>query len=179
MPSAPIKRCTPQQILNRHEAGQVNCEALYTYRGKGLGTHDITIYLQAGTTTQEGVFVAGRPPVEVPRASRMLSDLLPLIYTHASIVVEYYFGRTGFSSEEKLTRTEFVIQTLDVWERFLANSNTVTDAGKKAHDNLIQAMECLKATYTIQELLPIGISLDGFKKYFDPGQENSDGTISN
>jgi hypothetical protein len=110
--------------------------------------------------------------------------MMPAGYDEAFLRVEYYYGIKGFDPEEKLTLREFFIRTLDIWDGMLPkldtphwNKDTSKMGPSKAATDLITAMEVLKDTYMLNELMdtwrsPHGVeynkgNMEDFKALFN------------
>lgn len=175
MPSLQVSRRAPTMIITRGVAEHTECEALYVSTSQRLGTYHVTITLQPGTIIG-GTFVPSiTKAVNLPRTAQKISSFIPLDYNAASLMIEVWYGVGGFDPNERLTRREFVVQTLDIWERMLSQLSDHREEDKQASKEVINAMEALKSTYTISELLdalptPQGdatVTFEQFKAYFD------------
>jgi hypothetical protein len=107
-----------------------------------------------------------------------LGSLFSDRYTECKVIVRYTHGASGLDPDEKLTRQEFIMQTLDIWERLYTGTQYHHKKQSDTETQITTAMEVLKSTYSFQELMPPGLNMETFKAMFATDQENSDGTLA-
>lgn len=166
MPVAPIERAFEPMVISRQMAAEVNAATLYAHTRDRVNSSDVSITIQGGSVSPEGKWQPGST-IRVFENNSTLADLLPSHYQFCSVLVSYILGRRGFDPDENLPRQEFLMQTLDIWERMLT-SLSFSVKSEKSKDAIIAAMELLKGTYTAEELLPSHFGLKKFMDYFDP-----------
>jgi hypothetical protein len=89
-------------------------------------------------------------------------------YTECKIFTKFMTGANGFDSQERLTRLEFVMQTLDIYERMMTEFEAVGKGDSEVAKELVISLEIFKSTYGFHELLPAGLTMNRFKNYFSP-----------
>lgn len=177
MPIVPIVKTMPPMSLDRIGALRVNCEALYLTLIKQVGTEDVEIEVQPGITRDGNWIPYGS--IRVPREPIILANLFSDRYLECKVLVRYTYGLSGMDPNERLTRLEFVWQTLTIWDR-LYESTRVNSyrADNETMTHILAAMEVLKSTYSFQELMQPGLDMETFRAMFAAEKENSDGTIA-
>jgi hypothetical protein len=177
MPIVPIVKTMPPMSLDRIGALRVNCEHLYIALIKQVGTQDVDIEVQPGITRNGEWIPYGS--IRVPREPIILANLFSDRYLECKVLVRYTYGLSGLDPNEKLTRLEFVMQTLDIWDRLYTGAQRQSfKAQSETETQMTAAMEILKSTYSFQELMQPGLDMDTFKAMFEADKENSDGTIA-
>lgn len=160
----PIEKQLQPVILDKATALTINTGKLYELTMNRLGTPHVRITIQMGRTASDKLFLVVGPVIVLPREPKPLTDYFTgSIYSECQLVVQYAYDSGGFDPEEKLTRRDFIMQTLDIWERMLYR----LDYSFLKNEEVIVAMEVLKGTYSLAELLPADCSMEQFKKYFE------------
>lgn len=179
MPIVPITKTLPSISCDRNTASRIDCEDLHLGLIRRVGTTDVEIEVLPGVTNEDGSWTT-YASMRVPKLPVKLTSLFSDRYMECKIVVRYTHGLSGLDPNEKLTRQEFVMQTLDIWERLYAGTQYQYHSNKKtdSENQIAAAMEILKSTYSFQELMPEGLSMDSFKALFDVDKENGDGTVA-
>lgn len=177
MPNIPISHTEAARIITRDVAAKINCESLYLNVAQRTGTYNITITVQPTRTidTPDGQRVISSTGMVLPRSPLPLSNFIPEGWDDIRLIVEYVMNVDGFNPEERMTLREFVIRTLDVWDRMYEQTGSYREEDKEAGAKLITAMEALKGTYSISEMLDTlptaggesKIDINQFKTYFD------------
>jgi hypothetical protein len=168
VPSSP--RREDSFVTTRETALTVDCDTLYYNAIRKAGTLDVTITIQPGREI-EGEWVGGKVLV-VPQDSNVsLGSLISDAYSHCKVTVSYA-PVLALSGDDKVSRDTFLIQTLDIWERWANRLVSVHVEGKRR--DIENAIELLKKTYSFEELLPANASVSYFKAYFNlPTKEES------
>lgn len=155
-------------FIDRHNADAITCETMHKFLMKRTDGRNIKVLIQGGSMDGKKFHPSGSP-IAMPSNSQMLSELFKgdtcKIYVQTDITL------TGLDSTEMMTRRGFVMQTLDIWERLLARATAPHLAQHR--EDLVTAMEALKSTYSLEELVPEdGFTMTQFRAYFQTGGVN-------
>ena len=157
----PIEK-THVMSLDRASAQNLICANLYETFFRELGTTNINIIAEAGRTESSGKWVPFSRNL-VPHLLVPLTSIFSPTYDEFKVSVKYSYVGKGLDPRETLTRMDFVMQTIQIWERLIKSSHS---------DVPIAAIELLKATYTLEEMLP---DMDSFKALFAESKEDASG----
>jgi hypothetical protein len=177
MPIVPITKTMTPILVFRETADKLDCEELYLGMVRRVGTQDVDIEVLPGVTNLDGSWTT-YASLRVPRSPVKLGSLFSDRYTECKVIVRYTHGASGLDPNEKLTRQEFIMQTLDIWERLYTGTQYHHKKQSDTETQITTAMEVLKSTYSFQELMPPGLNMETFKAMFATDQENGDGTLA-
>jgi hypothetical protein len=179
MPIIPVTKTMPAFTCDRSEAMRIDCEELHIGTRRRVGTEDVEIEVQPGTTKPGGEWVTFAS-IRVPRRPIKLGTLFSDRYPECKVIVRYTHGTSGLDPNETLTRFQFLMETLDIWERLFESARRNSFTGKKTdtETQITAAMEVLKSTYSFQELMPPGLDREKFEALFAADKNNSDGTVA-
>jgi hypothetical protein len=150
-------RTTPARFVSRRAAETISCATLYETAVRHLGTEAVTILAEPGELLH-GRFFSSQEPIKLPITFHTLAALVNNADApDIKIIIEYSIKTFGSD-----TLASFVFQTLDRMESALKYASPYSELGKKTAANLITAMEVFKAIYSIEELLPSGMTMENF-----------------
>jgi hypothetical protein len=135
--------------ITREDIEKINCAAFYAKAEERLHTSDITICI-AGRALDLNMAVKGKV-ILVPNVDRPLSDFCETEWDDFCICIQY--TQDGYLPTDTLTRAEFIMQTLDIWEHMYERTRTVNP---KMAEEIQIASSYLRGTYKVEELMNIG-----------------------
>jgi len=103
--------------INRGAAEKINCLQLHRQTKDRLMTSAITIKVAASESTPDGMALRGAI-ISVPCVDRPLSNYCEEPWDDFCVYITYTYD--GYSPYDLLTRGEFIVQTLDIWESMYA-----------------------------------------------------------
>jgi hypothetical protein len=159
--SASAVQTTPARFITRMAAEKITCDSLYMAAVRNLGTPAVNILAEPGELLH-GRFWSESEPIKLPLTSRTLAEVIKHNGAPDIQLVIEYSVRTATNDP----LAGFVMQTLDRMETLLRHASPYSDDGRKIITDVTAAMTVLKGIYSIEELLPTGVTLAEFREYF-------------
>jgi hypothetical protein len=158
------RRSLPPVVIDRQSAREITCQSLHNHIAKRANGTDISISIQPLSNYDDGSGALGQL-IPVPPDTRLLSTLFSDVYDGCRVLAKYTpVSLQGLDPAVAMTRLDFVMETLNIWER--KAGRLVHPHSQLKRDEYLLVMEILKKTYSLEELMPPGLDMAEFNNYF-------------
>lgn len=163
---------TKTQVVefDRESALHIDVENLYVSFEKRTGTPDIRLTVQGGQWVKEQ-WLGGDTKNVTRRPGLTLGSFIGAEYEELRVTARWTLG--GLDPKQTMTRGEFVMELLDMWDQLYAGMKRLNGSRPSADESaLVAAMEVLKSTYNFGEL---GTPIETINTYLIPDYRIKEG----
>ena len=143
----PVTKTLLPSVISKAEAAETNCQKLYELFKEQLGTDKIAISVKGASVHSFG-YSTHTNLVHLPRTNTFIAQHCPTGYEHFEVKVAYTVPH--LDPNQTMTRAEFVIELLDLWE---AMQKTLPGEKRESTGRIFtDASELLRSTYQVEDL---------------------------
>jgi hypothetical protein len=140
---------THTQIVPKQFTLGINCADLYTLLRQKLGTQGVSVYAQ-GCIASGTEFRPAGSKVYIPDQSNSITSYCPPGYDFYQINADY--SGSSLSPDTRMTRAEFLIEILDIWESLSEKTNPLL---KEIKHEIELVLKYTRNIYSVCELADI------------------------